>query len=92
MLISLLFAFIVLMACGRRRRTKAQFTSGSGSRMTGFLLLIIATLVAKSSRVARSWYPLGLLRKRGLLPGFVRSVDGDGFGLGLSVERQLVRA
>jgi hypothetical protein len=55
-------------------------------------LLIVAALVAAIPALAHSWYPLGLLRQHGLLPGRLRSVGGDGFGLVLRPDRQLVQA
>ena len=51
-------------------------------------LLIVAALVAAIPALAH----FSLLRQDRLLPGRLRSVGGDGFGLVLRPDRQLVQA
>jgi hypothetical protein len=55
-------------------------------------LLIVAALVAAIPALAHFLVSASLLRQHGLLPGRLRSVGGDGFGLVLRPYRQLVRA
>jgi hypothetical protein len=73
--------------------TRRKFLSLPGSAAAWPLaaVLIVAALVAAIPALAHSWYPLACCGNMDCFP-VARSVGGDGFGLVLRPDRQLVQA
>jgi hypothetical protein len=60
--------------------------------LMGLALLIVATLVGAIPGTGAFLVSANLLRQYGLLPGRLRSAGGDGLGLVLRPDRQLIQA
>jgi hypothetical protein len=59
--------------------------------LMGLALLIVAALVGAIPALAHSWYPLACCGSMDCFPR-LRSAGGDGLGLVLRPDRQLVQA